>query len=99
MAFLSMEKRKAGSAQLRRYLRLIDDDIATLREKDLELYKLRRAVVRNIETVEKSINGTLDVDDLQQVDIQTNERMLYGIPHYPVKVVSGDRTVVIARVP
>lgn len=99
MAFLSLEQRRAGSAQLASYARLIEEDIERLRQAERDLQELRRTVLLSIDKTDRSVDGELSADELEAVDGQTRERLMYGIAHYPVRVENGPKRVVGGRWP
>ncbi len=94
MSFLSIDQRKAALNQMDNHIALLEADIKALVEKVLELEQYKGAQRLGRDRVFQACEGELDADALITVDNVCRERLVYGIPHYPVAITSGQKVTV-----
>lgn len=95
MSFLSIEQRKASLKQMDNYLAMLDKDALALALKLADIQEMKTLSAQARERIAMACEGELDADALITVDAVCRDRLVYGIPHYPVAITSGQKVTVL----
>jgi hypothetical protein len=94
MSFLSIDQRKASLKQMDSYLAMLDKDELALLLKLADIREMKKLHLEGRDRVALACEGDLDADALTTVDNVCRDRLVYGIPHYPVVITSGQKVTV-----
>lgn len=99
MSFLSIDQRQAAHSQMAAYVALLETDAEVLEKQLSEMREVISLHTQAANVIVKAMNGDLDADTLERIDGVCRERLMYGIPHYPLAIGSQPKVVVHGRWP
>lgn len=94
MSFLSIDQRQSSLKQMDAYIAMLDKDELALLLKLTDIREMKKLSLQARDRIEQACEGELDADALITVDNVCRDRLVYGIPHYPVAITSGQKVTI-----